>query len=510
MKTSTLILIAFNVILILFAGSSFKIFQSFSEIQEQVQDASDITSRVLESNFALSQSIKDIKFDVVQVQQWLQDLSSTRGLDGLDDGKEKAKEFADLFEKDAENAKKIAANLKLDDIVSAITSVEKEFPAYFEVGNRMTDAYVEGGPALGNKMMPEFDAASEKMQGEIDKLTQLVGAATTASKNNVVSKLADTKNNANATLNILIVILSVTFCMAAAAAAAVFILIKRRSKAMEKLANIFEDSVQKLSHQLSEQAEDLLKKAAEMRDSMRELNDKAASTSHASNEASSNIEFVASATEELTSSVYEIRSQITKSNTVIEESNAIMGRAEMASDSLGIAVHSISQALGMIEGLAGQINMLSMNATIESARAGEAGKGFAVVAGEVKNLAVETTKSTGLIADKIAEVKETSESVLNVLTALKQSLVSVSEYAHSIGSAVNQQGSATEEIAHRMVSVSDHTKDVDENLLNVSRISENNHQVSLTVLATAEALNNQSVQLDKDVREFLKDIRKMA
>jgi len=59
-----------------------------------------------------------------------------------------------------------------------------------------------------------------------------------------------------------------------------------------------------------------------------------------------------------------------------------------------------------VTGIADQTNLLALNATIESARAGEAGKGFAVVAGEVKDLALETTRA----AERIRRVVDTVRS----------------------------------------------------------------------------------------------------
>lgn len=510
MKTSSLILVAFNIVLLLFAGASYQIYTSFSEIGAQIQKTSGTTQRVLDKNFELSQAIKDVKFDVVQVQQWLTDISATRGLDGLNDGKIKADEFAKLFATDSAHAKDLAQDLGMTDVVTTIDSIQENFPDYLAVGNQMADAYIASGAEGGNKMMGQFDAAAQKVADDMDVLTRIVEKSTQDSKHEVVTALKDTQNGAKETLTMLIMVMGVIFCMAAMASAAVFIIIKRRAKMMEQLANVFEGSVHKLSAQLGQQATHLLSKADTMRVSMEMLNSKTEETSAASNQAAGNIQFVASATEELSSSVAEIRQQIEKSNDVIEESNSIMVRAEAASSALDGAVQSISEVLGIIQGLAGQINMLALNATIESARAGEAGKGFAVVAGEVKNLANETATATTRIADKIGEVKGCSESVLDVIATLKDSMESVKNYAQSIAGAVNQQAAATREIAERMVSVSDHTRSIDENLKHVASISEENNAVSHTVLETAQTLNTQSTQLDGDVVVFLKDVRRMA
>jgi methyl-accepting chemotaxis protein len=86
---------------------------------------------------------------------------------------------------------------------------------------------------------------------------------------------------------------------------------------------------------------------------------------------------------------------------VIQEVNKSVGDAE--------------QIIEIINRIAKQINMLALNASIESARAGEAGRGFAVVADEIRVLSDETSKATNQIEDIIQNMQlYTGQAVTNI------------------------------------------------------------------------------------------------
>ncbi len=92
---------------------------------------------VANRSIALIKAAKDIKLDVVQVQQFLTDISATRAQDGLDDGFKVAQEFAERFEHDAETAVGLAESLHRPEMIRLLTETKAVFTPYYETGRRM-------------------------------------------------------------------------------------------------------------------------------------------------------------------------------------------------------------------------------------------------------------------------------------------------------------------------------------------------------------------------------------
>lgn len=138
----------------------------------------------------LSAKVAELKLHVVQVQQFLTDLSATRGLDGLNDGGDEAASHAEAFRRLSEELITQAKNLNRPDIVQTVTKAQTDFENYYATGQRMATAYVENGPEAGNKIMSEFDATSRKMQDFLDTLNDIRANMVEANKTEAIT-LAD-------------------------------------------------------------------------------------------------------------------------------------------------------------------------------------------------------------------------------------------------------------------------------------------------------------------------------
>jgi ABC-type transport system substrate-binding protein len=114
----------------------------------------------------------------------------------------------------------------------------------------------------------------------------------------------------------------------------------------------------------------------------------------------------------------------------------------------------INTLLDVIKDIAGNTNLLSLNASIEAARAGEAGRGFAVVAQEVKHLAERSVESVDYISKTIAEINQSISKTLQAMDAIAtkvelgtQIASDTAQVFNTIIEAVNNSGAVYEEIS---------------------------------------------------------------
>lgn len=163
----------------------------------------------------------------------------------------------------------------------------------------------------------------------------------------------------------------------------------------------------------------------------------------------------------------------------VEEGNQKMQELKAAISDISKCSEEIRSIIQVIEDIASQTNLLSLNASIEAARAGEAGRGFAVVAEQVKNLAEQSTQAAG----------ETTKLIETTITAVEKGIAIAEDTESNMEQVmVNTQSAATRmiEMAQTLQTEAVNMKQIDERISQMTEIVDSNSASSEETAAVSE------------------------
>ncbi len=510
---------------------------------------------------------KEVQISVIQVQQFLSDISATRGQDGLNDGFEEAEKHAKQFDSLTGDVLKLAKKLELPNIVKEIEGAQTDFTPYYENGKKMAQQYVDGGPAAGNKLMPPFDAAAEKINEDVETIIKHVDTYRETSSKDLDERQDAIEAKSTFLLNVLYglgafsvalvigifayvrksvtaplqhMVSSMTALsqgdknvsiptirtddeigrmasamhvfqenmmqtekLEAAAAQQKIESEKQRKQALHDMANTFEQSVGRIVGAVSTSATQLQKDASAMAQAAQTTQQQSSLVATATQQTSANVQAVAGATEEMTASSREIGQQMDKASHMASSAVEEAVRTGTVVDGLAQAAQKIGDVVHLIQEIAGQTNLLALNATIEAARAGEAGKGFAVVASEVKSLANQTAKATEEISAQIDGIQQATQSTVAAIKTIGEKIEQISHVSTSIASAVQEQGAVTGEISSNVQQAAQGTEEISRSISSVAQAAEQTGAVAGTVLSAAGILTQQASALRTEVDKFM-------
>jgi methyl-accepting chemotaxis protein len=282
---------------------------------------------------------------------------------------------------------------------------------------------------------------------------------------------------------------------------------EQRKKELNQFVEAFRTKIGGIIEQVMNSSHRFEQDAQQLSVTARSTAEMSGQSAEASRQASEHVRSAATASDELSQSITEISRRVQDSNSVAADAVKQAGTTDERMAELTAAGHRIGDVVKLITSIAEQTNLLALNATIEAARAGDAGRGFAVVAQEVKNLAGQTAKATDEISSHIVNMQRATGESVEAIKAIGQTIERISEITASISAAVEEQGTATQNIAHGVQAAAGGTIEVAENIERVARDADTTETTSGQMLQSAKALSEVSIHLRDAVEEFLDSVR---
>ena len=425
------------------------------------------------ANYALI--AQQLKLDVIQVQQFLSDVSATRGQDGLDTGFAEAAKSAQSFQVGLE---KFQTKFEREGQPTGLAQVAKlraSFNGYYAVGQAMGKAYVEGGPPAGNKLMGGFDKTAEQL---MEPLEEFVQSQTEELSKAMGSIESSTTNLRNVTLVAGAIVL--LFC------GVVLVMVTRS-----------------IVRPIQAIADSLMAGARQTANAAGEVSSASQSQAEGASESAASIEEISSSLEEMSSMTKrnaenaQKATELTKQTRTAADKGAHDMQAMIAAmDAIKISSDETAKIIKTIDEIAFQTNILALNAAVEAARAGEAGMGFAVVADEVRSLAQRSAQAA----------KETSAKIEGSLSRTAQGVEISAKVAQTLDEIVAKVRLVDELVAEVVGASHEQTQGIGQINIAVGqldKVTQSNAANAEESAAAAEELNAQTETMEASVAELI-------
>ncbi len=417
---------------------------------------------------------QEMRVDVIQVQQWLTDISATRGQDGLDDGFNEAERRRKSFLSGLGSMRSFAESHGETEVVTALTEVERRFVAYYQAGLEMAQAYIKEGTAAGNRSMGAFDATAKSLTDALEPFLQNENEELKATLTLVDSRLAG---------------LRVGLLIGGGIGLIVCLAVMRW--VVRSVSRPVADAVAALSGH----AELVTEAAMQISTSSHTLADGASRQAAALEEASTSLDQIAARTRQNSSFSKKANGLASATHAAAEAGVKDVERMTTAMKSIEESNAEVATIIHAIDEIAFQTNLLALNAAVEAARAGDAGMGFAVVADEVRALAQRSAKAAKETQRMIEASTSRTKQGVDLSARVAGTLSGILTSTRELDSLVSDVAAASEEQAQGVQQVAGAVSNLDQ-------VTRNNAALSEEGASAAMELKTQSGSLQQAVLDL--------
>jgi methyl-accepting chemotaxis protein len=173
---------------------------------------------------------------------------------------------------------------------------------------------------------------------------------------------------------------------------------------------------------------------------------------------------------------------------------------------LGEAAAAIEATLRKVQTIAGQAQLLAINAAIEAARLGEDGGGFAVVAREMRQFAGKTRDAAVEIGERIGEVRSVAADVIEGQDAVEAMVHRIEDMTRSVDEAVGAEAATARLLADNVSQALAASSEINENVAEISRMVADAAEGSTAMRGMANDLARETQRLRGRVGAFVAEL----